>query len=380
MRCSDGQSNKFSVMSLKDSQKDMFEHSSKKVELLRLYLNAYLAVLGFDGFTDAIRCHDIFCGEGVYPNGGKGSPIVFAETLIEAALRNPSKRFSLHFNDQDADKVENVKKELSQLGQLPTNLVVTSSVLRFDQVIQETKDKLAQMGKEKAFLFVDPYGYKEIKPQLIQELMLSGKCELLLFLPTQQMFRFSKKGTPESLAGFLDEIRQGREFPREATISTYIAYIVEGFRLLMPDRIVDSFIIRKDSKTAFCLFFFTSNLKGAEKMLEAKWKLDDQQGVGWSYSDSGYEGSLFQEPQINTLEKMLEVMLKEGSRNNIEIYDRTIRAGFRPTHATQILRVMQTHGRIKVVENVRNGTFYLDYASTHGGDLSKRKIITLQLS
>ena len=365
-------------MSLRESQKDMYEHSAKKVELLRLYLDAYLAVLGYDGFTEGISCHDIFCGEGIYPNGGKGSPIVFAETLISAANRNPTKNYSLHFNDKDPEKVEKVRNQIFSTHVLPKNLLISSSISKYDQVIQETKDKLAKMGRAKAFLFLDPYGYKEIRPQVIKELMGNGKCELLLFLPTQQMFRFSKNGTPEALSDFLDEIHQGQEFPKESSISQYISYIVDGFRMLMPEQIVDSFVIRKDSKTAFCLFFFTSNLKGAEKMLDAKWKLDDQQGVGWSYTDSGYEGSLFKEPQTNPLEKILEEMLMRGAVTNAEIYARTIHAGYRPTHATQILKAMQSHGQISTLEKINRGTFHLNYAATHGADLSKRKIITIQ--
>ena len=236
------------------------------------------------------------------------------------------------------------------------------------------------MGKEKAFLFIDPYGYKEIKPQLIHELMVNGKSEVLLFLPTQQMFRFSKKGTPEALLDFLEGIRQEREFPANATIAAYIKYIVEGFRLLMPDCIVDSFIIRKDPQTAFCMFFFTSNLKGAEKMLEAKWKLDEQQGAGWSFTDSGYEGSLFAEPHVNPLERILEKLLKKAPQSNAAIYDTTIRSGFLPKHANQVLSAMQKRGRLKVPDGIRQGAFYINYAATFGGDPAKLNSITLSLT
>lgn len=354
----------------------MLEHSAKKVELLRHYLTAYLAVLGSDPYTPAIACHDLFCGEGVYPNGGKGSPIVFSECLKESASRNPGKSFSLHFNDCDPAKVANVGNAIAGLGALPSNFVTTASNQHFDDVIQSTKVALGKMGRSKAFLFIDPYGYKEIKPQLVRELVQCGRSEVLLFLPTQQMFRFSKKGTPEALSDFLEGIRQGREFPSGATISAYIAYIVEGFRRLMPDTFVDSFTIQKDPQTAFCLFFFTSNHKGAEKMLEAKWKLDEQQGRGWSFTDSGYEGSLFAEPHINPLERILEKMLKKAPQSNAAIYDMTIRSGFLPKHANQVLSAMQKHGRLKIPDGIRQGAFYINYAATFGGDPAKLKNIT----
>ena len=368
-------------MALRDSQKDMHEHSAKKVELLRHYLNAYLSVLAHDRYTDAICCHDLFCGEGIYPNGGKGSPIVFNECLSAFAAEHREKHFSLHFNDQDSKKVENVLSRIGPATQRPNNFVVTSSTLPFDEVVQNTKDALVKMGKGKAFLFIDPYGYKEIKPQLIKELMKGGKSEVLLFLPTQPMFRFSKKGTPEALSEFLEGIHQGRTFPAVGSITDYIAYIVNGFRLLMPDCFVDSFTIRKDPQTAFCLFFFTSNLKGAEKMIEAKWKLDEQQGEGWSYRDSGYDESLFGEPFIHPLQKLLEGILRTGPQTNAAIYEATVRAGFLPKHAKQILSALQDHGRIQVQpDGVRKGTFYLNYQATHSTDLAKRENIRIILS
>lgn len=368
-------------MALKESQKDMHEHSAKKVELLKRYLNEYLAVVGHDTYTEAIHCHDLFCGEGVYPNGGKGSPIIFAECLRAWAPKCPRKRFSLHYNDQDGNKVANVKKHLDEMGLPPRNLLITPSTLRFDQVIQATRHKIADLKKEKAFLFIDPYGYKEIKPQLIKDLIKGGKSEVLLFLPTQQMFRFSNKGTPEALSEFLEGIQEGHPFPMAASIIDYLTYIVQGFRRLMPDSFVDSFTIRKDANTAFCLFFFTSNLKGAEKMLEAKWSLDEEQGAGWSYQ-SGYSAdTLFHEPVIHPLEKLLQSRLRSGPQTNAAIYETTIRAGFLPKHAHQILSDMQKEHEIRVLpDGTKGGAFYLNYAATHGAKTHEHKIITIQLN
>ena len=368
-------------MALRDSQKDMFEHSAKKVELLQLYLDAFLAVIGHDPHTEAIHCHDVFCGEGIYPGGGKGSPIIFAECLRAWAARCPGKKFSFHFNDKDGEKVAHAKKHIDGMAPLPRNLHVTSSTLPFDHVIQETRHKIAELRKEKAFLFVDPYGYKEIKPQLIKDLMKGNKSEVLLFLPTQQMFRFSKKGTPEALSGFLEGLQEGHAFPVGARISEYITFIVQGFRRLMPEYFVDSFTIRKDASTAFCLFFFTSNLKGAEKMLEAKWKLDDQQGAGWSYEAGFSADTLFHEPFIHPLAKLLQNRLHSAPQTNAAIYEATIRAGFLPKHALQILSDMQKNGEIHVKpDGTKAGAFYLNYPATHGANVREHKTITIHLS
>lgn len=368
-------------MALKESQKDMMEHSAKKVELLRHYLNAYLAVVGHDSFTERVRCYDLFCGEGIYPNGGEGSPITFIKSLRAFSLKCPEKNFTFHFNDQDANKVQNVHACMDLLGKGPPALTITSSILHFKEVMEATKKQLAALGREKAFIFIDPYGYKEIRPGAIKELMAGGNTEVLLFLPTQHMFRFSQKGTPVALSDFLEELRYGRGFPAGMGVTDYLDYIKDGFRLLMPDCYVDSFTIRKDAQTAFCLFFFTSHIYGAEKMLETKWKLDNDQGKGWSYQDEGIAGGLFDLPQTNPLEKLIEASLASGAKTNEALYESTIHAGFLPTHTTQILTSMQKQGRIHVIpENTRKGAFFLNYQACKAPDLSKRKIITIHLT
>lgn len=200
-------------MALRDSQKDMFEHSAKKVELLKHYLNEYLPVIGNDRYTDVVHCFDLFCGEGVYPNGGEGSPLIFARLLRSWAIRCPEKKFVFHYNDKEEAKVANAKKHIAALSPFPPNLTIRDTVLPFDQILQMVRHRVADLGKEKAFLFIDPYGYKDIKPQIIRDLMKGGKTEVLLFLPTQQMFRFSNKGTPEALSDFLESLHGGHSFP-----------------------------------------------------------------------------------------------------------------------------------------------------------------------
>ncbi len=366
-------------MTLKDSQRDMYEHSAKKVELLQRYLTEYLAVVSNDRHTQAVHCFDLFCGEGIYPNGGTGSPIVFHESLLDCATKHPDKQFFFHFNDAELSKVEQVKSLIHRSQNTPKNLTVSSSNAAFDKIVQDTKHKLAELKKGKAFLFIDPYGYTEIKPPLLRELMKGGNSEVLLFLPMQQMFRFSEKGTPPVLAEFLEEIRHGRPFPTGKNVADYLAYLVNGFRFVVPDCIVDSFTIRKDVHTTYCLFFFTTNLKGAEKMLEAKWKLDETQGLGWSWEANLSADSLFNEPITNPLELILEEKLR-SPKSNADIYDFTIRAGFLPTHALQILQTMQQEGRIVIKpERIRKGAFYLNYAATFGADTNKHRPITIQL-
>jgi len=367
-------------MLLKSSQVNMEEHSAKKVELLQKYLDAYLAVIGHDSYTEEIHCYDMFCGEGKYPNGGLGSPIVFAKALRKSAAIHKNKRFSFVFNDQNLEKVKQVQTLVGELGPNPINLQMFESNKDFEEMVGWVIPRLEKLKKEKALLFIDPYGYKDTPPSLIRKLMKSGNAEVILFLPTQHMFRFSKKGTPDSLQKYLEELQKGRQLPFGQTITDYLGFILEGFRAFIPECFVDSFSIRKDANTWFCLFFFTTNLKGAEKMLEAKWTLDQHQGRGWSYAHSSGDQLFRLDAHINPLERALENALKEGAKTNAQLYEFVIRNGYLPKHANEILRNFQKDGRIHVSpSSVKKGAFYLDYKLTFGGNTALHKTITIHL-
>lgn len=59
-----------------DAKKNLLKHSEAKVRLLGEYLKRYLNIISNDGYTEQIEIHDLFCGEGLYENGGEGSPLV----------------------------------------------------------------------------------------------------------------------------------------------------------------------------------------------------------------------------------------------------------------------------------------------------------------
>ena len=368
-------------MAFLESQKDMLEHSAKKVELLHHYLDAYINIIGYDPYTKFLHCFDLFCGEGVYPNGGEGSPLVFAKKLLAASRRYLETQFSFHYNDIDKAKVESAKAHINSLPGLTSSPLKTFGTnLPFQKIIPLVKAQLAQLRQGKAFIFIDPYGYEDSNPGLISELMVGKKTEVLLFLPVQHMFRFSKRGTPEPLDDFLKGIAFDRELPVNTGMRGYIEYIKEGFRQLLPQCYVDSFTIQKDAKTAYCLFFFTSHIRGAEKMLEAKWTLDKPFGERWSYAESSSTPSLFDEPQINALEQKLLNSLAMGPMTNEQIYEMTLRAGYLPKHSNEILCALQKN-RIIIVEqmNTPARAFYLNYEQCAGSNLLKRKSITIKL-
>ena len=114
-------------------------------------------------------------------------------------------------------------------------------------------------------------------------------------------------------------------------------------------------------------------------MLDAKWKLDESNGQGWSYEHS-FAGGLNFGAQINPLEIAILEALNDRGRTNAELYELTIRQGYRPTHAYQVLEALRKDERIRVEPpSVPKGSYYLEYKLTHGADESKHKTVTVHL-
>ena len=114
-------------------------------------------------------------------------------------------------------------------------------------------------------------------------------------------------------------------------------------------------------------------------MLDAKWKLDGSNGQGWSYEHS-LAGGLNFGAQINPLEIAILEALKDRALTNAALYELSIRQGYRPTHAYQVLEALRKDGRIRVEPpSVPKGSYYLEYQLTHSADATTHKTVTVHL-
>lgn len=354
----------------KDVKTNLLSHSEAKVKLLGKYIEKYLSIICNDGFTQRIRLYDLFCGEGQYDNDGEGSPIVLLRAISEINKIRKEKnlfmpRIDCFFNDIDSAKIEKLKKIIEQKG-LNDISIGNISFGSNDYVneVQELQNTLKILRNEKAFIFIDPYGYKGIRASQINKLMANKNAEVLLWLPTQHMYRFVENGTPEALYDFLDEFNELDRQGSKKNVMKFIKQLNDGFQnSIGSDYFVDNFSIKKDENTVFCLYFFTSHIKGFEKMMESKWEIDSEYGQGWEYS--GNMPSLFSDYKTNELEVKLKEYLKNEKRFNGEVYEFTLRQKYLPKHTNQILESWQDNNQIDVFlasgEKARKKSFYVKY-------------------
>ncbi|OHT43645.1 three-Cys-motif partner protein TcmP [Flavobacterium tructae] len=355
---------------MKDSQINPYEHSDIKVKLLKLYLEKYINILALAKGVHTVEVFDLFCGEGIYNNGKEGSPVIILRLIKDIyykATKNSKVKFNCNFNDYNNQKTVKLSNYISEKKMHYQEMGALSYHNKDYQVF---KDEILQARKIKGlkrFIFIDPYGYKNISVADIEDLLSDNNTEVLLFLPTQFMYRFEKKSTPESLYNFLTEIMPKEEQRMSSSGVDFIHKLRDGFGdKLKGKHFVDSFIITRNINEFFALFFFTSHLYGFEKFLEAKWSIDEEEGRGWSpkFEKVDLFSAIDVQPKTDKFEENLLAFLSE-LRSNIEIHEFTISNRHLTTHAVQILKKMQNSNKLMIttVDNskLRKGAFYIGW-------------------
>lgn len=373
-------------MSKRASQVDMLEHSRAKVDLLKLYLVRYLNILSLAPYFRTIRLYDLFCGEGLYPNGRKGSPLVILDAIksclkVNERSTNPS-RYTFHFNDMDQAKVEKVRLAVEQEKyDFPSGLVnVTSSIQGYGQVSGTVVHEIAKSQNTRAFVFIDPYGYKDVSVNDIHTFLDTGKAEVLLFLPISHMYRFSERATPDPLDRWLSDLvpTTDRMFRNE---QDFMAKFKAGFeRLLGAGTYVEPFTIEKDAGTVYALFFFTRNELGMEKMLDVKWRIDKDNGKGWKRQKvRSIQIAMEFEPPTNQYAEALWDYISAAPRTNSDLYLFTLQQRHLPRHTNEVLEDLQDDGTILVEDTnghpARKKSFYVSYQHHKGNKPNSKRVV-----
>lgn len=353
----------------KDTHKLMLNHSQAKVKLYGNYLAKYLNIISQDGFTKTIHIYDLFCGEGIYEDGGHGSPMIALEKIRNCYSGNPQMpKVNITFNDKGFDVIAKLKENLNEVS-IPKNC--TPKILNDDylNLVDKVNSEINSFGNEKAVVFLDPKGYKEISIADISKLLSTDKSEVLVFLPIRDMHRFanmdeskmSASAGHEPLYKFMREVFPER-IPSFDSQLDFITKVKEGLKIVLPDIFVDTFLLEKEPGQFFCMFFFTTHIYGFEKMLETKWELDIEQGRAFRYEQSG---TMFSGSEVLNFPDRLKEFIQSGKRSNSEIYRFSLHEGFLPKHANDVLRNWQTSNTLDVFNSDgtlgRKNSFYLTY-------------------
>lgn len=352
----------------KTSAKDVMKpHSEAKVNFYQKYLEIKLLILSSTSFVREVHVYDLFCGRGVYADGKTGSAIRAYETIRKVRQERPSdKRFVLHLNDKNKKHIEAVKSYITSHcpDEHPCEVAYTcqdaGKMLR--QLAARSWYGRAVRGVLNVF-FIDPYGYKEIRREFLEQLMSSGDSEILLFLPISFMHRFTRHAFSEDVTPGAIPLRNliSEYFPADHPIRTedldvqqYIRYLTKAFSC--GGRFyTTSYPIERNSHNQFALFFFSTSLFGYEKVLHMKWQMMDAFGFGFHQmaSQEVMFEDFFKEERLNEMKEQFKVRLTNfmrRARTNGELYKFAVTNDFLPKHVNDILRDWQQAGMLQIVD------------------------------
>ena len=374
-------------------------HSQAKVEFYKTYLERYVAVLCQSKHINHIRIYDVFCGMGIYEDGGKGSPVVAYDTIkdiFEAHNIANNTEIELVVNDKSESRIAKVKEYIE--SNKHSYCSVRSYNLEIGQLLDIIFPEINNTtSNTRNLVFIDPYGYKDIKKELLLELMNNGRTEVILFLPISHMQRFTNAAIQdeesitqyEPLRDFVYSFFPDTNHPiRLNTVKAidYINYVANALKF-NNKFFATSYFIERDRANYFALFFMSSSIFGFEKILETKWKLDEEHGGGFRLPEKDQTLNMFADEfaletkneNARRLREVLEKALRSPKTNN-EIYELVVRNEFLPKHANEVLKDLQNiNPKFSVIEistgkKARKNAFYLTYKNYNNEPVVRMQI------
>jgi three-Cys-motif partner protein len=199
------------------TRQTLAEHSAAKVGVFTYYLGIYLNILGKVSSIKCVYIYDLMCGEGEYADGRHGSALEGPQRVLRYFTEYPAETLQVNYVLNDAGesdvekgrlKIDRVRERAEQIpfasvanGQeritlhyysLPCTEAMSKAITRVQRL---------RPFQEKALLFIDPWGYKEISIEDLRAALTGGHSEILLFLPTEMMYRFASKAYHEDFEG-----------------------------------------------------------------------------------------------------------------------------------------------------------------------------------
>ena len=364
----------------------MLPHSRAKVAFYREYLTRFLSIMSVSKYCEKVNIFDVFCGRGVYADGGHGSPIQAMETIQQVRADHPSPTIiRLYLNDLVRQNVDGVKEYIDQ--HFSDNLCSVKYLnAPAANLFEKLPSFLENTPKEsKNLLFIDPYGYKEIHKRTLAQLMSNRRTEILLFLPISFMHRFThyafdgdaNKGAQplkEFISEFFDENHPVRG-DQPMDVKQYIKELEKAFSF-NGTYLTTSYFIKRDCRNYFAVFYITTNWLGLERAIDSIWALDESKGQGFWQEERNenelllFDDQVFKENDRKEVHEKIKFrvlsLLQESAYTNTDLYKRVLLDGYPIPRVTPVLKELQTNNIINVTlygsdKAARRGSFYLNY-------------------
>jgi three-Cys-motif partner protein len=280
-------------------------HTAAKHLVLRCYLDGWIGVManhalnfhGRLGNKARLLFVDGFAGPGRYAGGEAGSPLIMLDALLshQGFAGWDRVKFQFLFIEHDEARVEHLRREVNDLGDLPENVIVHIEHGEFENAFGSVIDPIieAEGTLIPTFAFIDPFGYSSASMAITGRLLDFPRCEVLYFLPMSFIHRFvGRSGQEKALTSLF-----GSEAWKPATEldgEPRTKFLLELFERQLATsggvEYVRSFQLRTLDGQDYRLVFGLGHSKGLELAKDAMWKVDPIAGTSYrAETESGQE-------------------------------------------------------------------------------------------
>lgn len=366
-----------------------FDHATQvKLDVFRLYLQQWLPVFASKG--EEVSIYDFFAGPGEDATGNPGSSLIIVEELKRFCERyassHPQVSARIVFNDIEEEHSETLKKNVYEVACGKSCCKFEFSAKPFSESLDQHFARMQAPGSAN-LVFMDQFGIKEVTPEVVGKMAKCSRTDILFFISSSIVNRFIE--VPEIGSKF--DIRS--EALRDKEYTVIHRYLCDYFREKLGDLqyYLAPFSIKKGGNI-YGIIFGSGHILGLEKFLTVCWSLDKETGeanynIDGDLSWGGHQ-SLFKElntiSKVDLFEKDLLDFISTSNPDNIALNEFCLLKGFSPSKSNEVLRRMQSSGKIKVWDitkekPARKNSFYLGWNNAKTGNPRVRYISEIVL-
>jgi len=347
-----------------------------KLALFRGYIREWIPVFlsqANSSHLTQVNFYDFFAGPGHDRDKKPGTPLIILEEIKQYCASNQqlqNSNITMIFNDKNPKHIEKLQGVISTIQCSKGCCNIRFSHIPFKDAFSNCLNEMGSANSAN-LIIMDQFGVKEVTPEIIRQLAMCSRTDVLFFISSAFIRRFID--TPELSEKFKDLTADAvKDVEYNAIHRTICSYFQT--QLQDVDYYLAPFSIRKNSNI-YGVIFGSSNLLGLDKFLRVCWAIDPITGEANYNIDSDFaawskQPSLFSKlnsvKKIDIFRKDLENFISKNSPDNHDVYKYSLKRGFPPKKANEVLKEIQKNQNLKVITITdgtfaRKGAFYLSY-------------------
>jgi hypothetical protein len=303
-----------------------------KHDILRKYLQWW--------FPTMLQAHekvtllDGFAGPGEYVEGDSGSPLIALDILRSTLPSKELSRAKLHFIEKSKRRANHLYKLIEKNYFADSTLTKPPYIITqrpFAPTVEMHMERLKQHNNtlHPAFIFIDPFGFKDTPSSLLVQLAQQPDSDMLITFMYEEINRFLSS-TDKKIQRHLDSLFgntqwhairdcQEPETREEALCNCYCQHMKQMSNVKYACR----FRMKNDgNRTDYFLFFFTSNRKHLEQMKQVFWDIDPFYGSTFSEKESKKQQPYLFFPEVDYRMEQLKLRQQfQGQTINVNELD-----------------------------------------------------------